>query len=437
LQSTARRRARSLLIGACFVCSAAAAAPTKPQVIDELRLAQAVTLALEHNPDLAVAAYEVKAADARQVQSRLRRNPDLALDFEDFAGSGAYRGTDSMQSTLSLSQVIELGDKRGQRMSVAAANREMTGIDYQARALDVLGELTRRFVDVAAAQEQVKLAESALTLIQRTQEAIAARVKAARSPLADLSRARIALLRAELDLRQAQSVFASSRVQLSALWGDSTATFNGVQANLFDLTPLRPYDDLKAALERNPDFLRLASQTRLREAEWRLAQAQARPNLTVGIGVRRFAATHDTGLVAGFSVGLPLFDRNQGAVAEAAERRRQSQAENDAARIRAEATLYALYRQASISRETVERLRRNALPEARTALEQSQYAYDRGRFSYLDLAAAEQELLALKGAIIVAAADFHRLTADIERLTGEPLTATPPQPATDLRRNLP
>ena len=87
--------------------------------------------------------------------------------------------------------------------------------------------------------------------------------------------------------------------------------------------------------ERNPDITRFASQARLREAELRLAQAQARPNLAFSVGVRRLEESSDNALVAGFSMPLPVFDRNQGAIREARVRRAQSDAELQAALTRA------------------------------------------------------------------------------------------------------
>ena len=89
--------------------------------------------------------------------------------------------------------------------------------------------------------------------------------------------------------------------------------------------------------------------------------------------------------------------------------------------MRARAVLSSLYRELTVTRARFELLRTDALPSAQQALEQSQYGYDRGRFSYLELATAQQELLGLRSAVIDAASDFHRVLAEIERLTGEPL----------------
>lgn len=418
----ARLAVRILICITGFATAAPAATPPEPR--GELTLRQAVATTLARNPDLEVGSFDLLAGDARIAQATLRPNPDASLELEDFAGTGDVRGTDALQTTLSLSQVVELGAKRPRRVDVATADREMLGVELQARELDLLGEVTRRFIDVVAAQERLRLARETVDLVEKSRQAIQKRVDAARTPQAELSRAVIAVTRANLDLEQAQSVLDSARQSLASMWGGAEARFGAAKADLFSLAPLASFEVLLEKLDRNPDFVRFASESRLREAELRLAQAQARPNLTLGLGLRRYEGSNDTALVAGFSIGLPLFDRNQGNIAEAAARRAQSQAQERAARIRARATLYGLFQQVRASRRQLTTLQRDALPQAQAALEQTQTGYDRGRFSYLELATAQQDLLALRTAVIDAAADAHRLTAEIERLTNEPVATT-------------
>lgn len=398
--------------------------PVRTEPAGELTLKQAVEIALARNPDLIAAHYELKAADARITQSGLRRNPEVSADIENFAGGGATRGTDALETTLSLSQVIELGGKRVYRTNVATLDREVIGVEQQAKQLDVLTEVTRRFIDLVVAQGRLALAYSTRELEQRTLDAIVVRVQAARSPEAERSRARIALIRAQIEEQQAQSAIRGARANLAALWGNPEPVFKEANADLFVLEAVRPFESLVAQLAGNPDFVRFASEARLRDAELRLAQAQARPNLTFGIGVRRLESGNDHALVAAFSMPLPVFDRNQGAIREAQARRAQTDALREATFVRARGAVFALYQQLLALRVRVETLRSEALPQAQQALAQSQYGYERGRFSYLELATAQQELLGLRTAALDAAADYHRILAEIERLTGQPVATT-------------
>jgi cobalt-zinc-cadmium efflux system outer membrane protein len=269
------------------------------------------------------------------------------------------------------------------------------------------------------------LARSTAELARNSVDAISLRVQAARSPQAELSRAQLALTRANIDVRQAEGALSSARYSLAAFWGSTSPQFETAQADLYALATLESLSSIQSRLASTPDITRFASEARLREAQWQLAQAQARPSLTVSVGVRRFEATGDNALVAGISMPLPFANRNRGEIAEARVRREQSQAEERAARVRIQATVSALYAQIAAGREQLTVLRSDAVPQAQAALEQTQYGYERGRFSYLELASAQQELFALRGAVIQAAADYHRLAAEIERLTSAPIVASP------------
>ncbi|MEJ0087374.1 MAG: TolC family protein [Pseudomonadota bacterium] len=409
---------KACALGACVLLLGGARA----FALDDLTLARALDTALARNPELAASAFELTAAQARLTQARLRPNPEVSLELENFGGDGARRGTEALETTLVLSQVVELGGKRSARMAVADSGFELADIERRAHQLDLLAETTRRFIDAAAARERLVFSRQAARLAAESFSAISQRVDAARSPVAERSRARIAVTRAQIDLRQAERLARSTRYELAATFGDAEPQFAEVSADLYGFASSLPFNAWFEKLARNPELLRFASDTRLRDAQLRLAQAQARPDLSVSIGVRRFQDSGDAALVAAVSMPMAWGNRNQGAIAEARAQRAQSGAEQAAALNRLRSTLFALHSQAEAARETALALRDDAVPQAREALSQTQAGYDVGRFSFLELASAQAELLELQGAAIDAAADHHRLRAELERLTGE---ATP------------
>ncbi len=415
-------------LGTCIAASLAlasanaiAADASEPR--GAITLAQALDAALKSNPELAASRYELTAAQARIVQAGKRLNPELSLELENFAGGGEAQGTDALETTLAFSQVVELGGKRSLRRSIAEVDSDLVTLDLRARQLDLLADVTRRYIDVVAAQERIRFADENVAIAQRTLDAIAARVKAARSPIAEESRARITLTLAQIDRRQATLALETARSALSLTWGRVDPQFTSANADLFAFQALETFEALAAKIERNPDITRFASEARLRDAELRLAQAQVRPNVTFSVGVRNFRESGDNALVAGFSMPLAVHDRNQGGIAEARARRAQSDAELAASKTRLLGTLYALYREIGAARERATSLREEALPQARDALTQTQSGYERGRFSFLELLTTQQDLLALSEAAIDAAAEYHRLLAELERLTSEPLTS--------------
>lgn len=403
----------SLLCGLASICAAADGSG--------LTLAESIDNALARNPELRASAFRLQRAQAEVVQAQLRPAPELSLELENFAGSGDTRGTNALESTLSFTQVLELGGKRTARVEVAGMASDLAVLDQRARELDILAEVTRRFLAAASAVEQLSLARENERLAQETLAAIARRVAAARSPLADESRARIAAMRANLDVQQAASVWRTRRYSLAASWGEAEPQFNTLRADLFAFENDPGFSALMKRVERNPAFLRFASEIRLRDAQLRLTQTQNRPDLALTLGLRQLQESGDTALVAGIAMPLNSGKRNDASLRMARAELAQAQAEQDAAAVLARTTLFGLYEEMSSARRRAEALRTEALPLARTALEQTQAGYDRGRFAFSELAGARQELLALQSAAIESAATYHEMRTEIQRLTGEPL----------------
>src|SRR5262245_24761302 len=89
------------------------------QADESLALADALARALRDNPELRVFPYRQRAAEAEALQAGLRPNPELEVEFENFAGTGKLHGIDELETTLSLSQLVELGGKRQRRVERA------------------------------------------------------------------------------------------------------------------------------------------------------------------------------------------------------------------------------------------------------------------------------------------------------------------------------
>lgn len=417
--------ARLLIAGLALVLGALA--PASAQAADSvaapLTLGQAIGRALASNPALAGFTYAVKAQDARIAGAGQRPATEATFDLENVLGSGDFGGMDAAEGTFALSQVIELGGKRDARGAAAQSGRELLTLGRQVAQLDVLAEVTRRFVAVAAAQESLLLAREGVGLARGTVDDVTLRVRAAKSPEAELLRARAALSRDLLEEQHVVAELTAARQGLAATWGSSRADFSEVRADLYRMPELSDFEALAARLDANPDFLRFASVARLRDAESRLARSLRRPDLEVSGGVRRLEETNDQALVLGISVPLFAGRRAAPAIAEADALRELADVERDAARLEARTRLYGLYEQLRQAIRETDTLRGDVQPQLDEALRATKYAYERGRYGYLELVDAQGAFLEARGAAIVSAATAQQLLAEIERLTGEPLAA--------------
>lgn len=382
-----------------------------------LTLKQAAAAALASNPDLKQFAFQRQAQFARIDGASLKPAPTLIGELENVLGTGRTRGFDAAEATFSLSQLIELGGQRERRIEAARLGIDAIDIQRQAAQLEVLAEVSREFIHVASDQEQLKLTQLATQLAQRTVAEVRRRVQAAKSPEVELHRANIVLVRAEVEEEHAEHELLTSRIKLAALWGASQADFGSVAGDLFKLPEDRDYPALSTQLAASPDLLRFATEARQRDADIRVAESKVRSTITVSAGARRLQEDGDTALVAGFS--LPLFGARaaQPAIAEARALRAVIESEAASAKLKAETKLFELVQELRHSITEAEMLRDNVLPEMEEALKETEYAYQRGRYSYLEWVDAQRERVVVQRALIEAAANAHLFHAEIERLT--------------------
>jgi len=106
-----------------------------PEARKELRLRDALALALGRSPDLAGVALSVREAEADALQAGLLPNPEAAAEFENFGGTGNLAGTASAETTVTVGQLIELGGKRARRTRLARLETELAGWDYEAKRI--------------------------------------------------------------------------------------------------------------------------------------------------------------------------------------------------------------------------------------------------------------------------------------------------------------
>ncbi len=390
----------------------------------EMTLAAAAKRVMSQNPQLQV--YRFRNLGAKGMIQMADQNPALefGVDIENFAGSGDFNGSDSAEITLALSSVIELGDKRQARVAAASARQRLIEAERQVAALDLMGELTRRFVDVVASQARLELAINTQLLAKETTASVKRRVDAGAAPEAELLRARAEYARTEITVNKEQSQQHSSRVSLSLLWGEAEPNFVRVSGNLMELGATGDFEDLYARALMNPSIEAFASEERLLDAELRLARTQSKSDIGWSIGAKQFQETDDTALVASFSVPLFSGRRSRGVSASALAERDAVFYRRKSAELTLRAQLFDAYQQHKQAITAAKTLQNSVIPLMKEALSETQKAYESGRYSYQEWVAARQELIAAQYLLIETANTALRYRSEIEQLTAEPLLAS-------------
>ena len=156
-----------------------------------MTLAKALSLALLQSPTLEGMAWSVRQSEAEQLQASLSPNPEVETEVENFAGSGEMRGSRSLETTVVVSQLFELGGKRDKRMALAETESKLAGWEYEAKRLEVLEQVSIQYTSLLEHQRHVKLAEESLQLARTVFDTTEKRVRAGKAPKSDTLRASV------------------------------------------------------------------------------------------------------------------------------------------------------------------------------------------------------------------------------------------------------
>ncbi|MHC4640366.1 MAG: TolC family protein [Planctomycetota bacterium] len=385
-----------------------------------LTLSQALALALMKNPELKAFSLQIRVSQARELQAGLWPNPALDVEVEEVGGTGQRSGFDAAETTIQLSQLIELGDKRTKRRKLASLEKELAGSDYEAKRLDVFTEVTISFIEVLAAQHRLGLTEELLQLSEELLDAVTKRVEAGKDSPLEKTKAAVALSNIKIQHQKAVQNLEFARKQLASTWTGKEPVFKSVAGQLDpdQLPPIPSIDELTVLTAQNPDITRWSLEIDQKKAALELEKAKAISDVTLNGGLRRFNDTDDNAIVFGVSIPVPISDRNQAGKLAAAYNLARAREEQRAAHIRIQMELARAYQALAIAYTEAAELDKNVLRGAESVFEASKTGYTQGKLDYLNVLDAQRTLFKAKAQYIDALASCHTAKADVERLIG-------------------
>ncbi len=402
----------------------------------ELTLREAMALAIVRSPKLRTFNLDVRRSETHALQAGRRPNPELEVEFDNFAGSGPYSGTDSLETTVSLAQTFPLGGDIALHREVALYQGHLAGWDYESARLELLTDVTQRYVAVLAAHGRIHVAREAMELSQEVLSATKKRIDAGDAPPIEAARASVPVAMAQVALHRAERQFRAARKQLSLTWASSEPTFAGLTGSLDELVPPPAAEQLVSLINQNPAVARWVSEISARRAEARLAQAQAVPDVTGRIGLRDDRAEDAQALVVGISLPLPIFNRGRADILAARLGEASAQLRQREAELRIESMLSEAYTRLVNTYDEATAIRDIALPPATEAFDVTRRAFEQGDMPFLDVLDAERTLVDLRMQHIEALVDYHKAAAEIEGLIARPLdqlAANPGAPSTQTK----
>ncbi|MDP2168768.1 MAG: TolC family protein [Thermodesulfovibrionales bacterium] len=384
----------------------------------QLTLKQAIHMALSKNPELTSYSLEIQAREAQIPQSKLLPNPEIEIEVENFYGNKNLRGFGGAESSLSVSQTIELGGKRLKRGKVSSLERDMANWDYTAKRQDVVTDVIISFIDVLAEQERLVIIEELVRLAEQSLNTASAMVQAGKVSPIDEMKAKASLSSAQIELKRANRSLDAARKRLAALLGEPAPAFARAAGKLEAEASIPAFDELYPNISANPDIARWTTEKEQRTAILNLERANRIYDPAVRFGLRRFHDTDETAFTAGITIPLPFFNRNQGGIKQAAIRQAKAQNERKAAELKTSASLSEAYAMLSSSFEEWTSLKSDILPQLQSAYDAISEGYRYGKFGYLDVLDTQRTLFESNIRYIDALVSYKKAFAGVYRLIG-------------------
>lgn len=380
--------------------------------VASLSLDAAIQLALDANPDIAIAKREREAVTGAQVQAAVRPNPSISAFMADTRSA-------TRETTIQLNQPFELGGKRAARMEAADVRYDAADASIAAKSAEIRAAVISAFYEVLVAQERALLAQSSLQLAQRARDAASKRVLAGKVSPVEETKSKVAESGVRIELSQALSQLSIARKRLSSLWGNPTPRYTEVAGEVEGLPAVTDLENLHTMLASSPAIKRARLEVEQRDAIARLEKAKRIPDLTVSMGARR---NEDLGLnqaVLGVSIPIPVFDRNQGNLQEAMSRTDKAKDELLALQVQQSNLLAAAYERLTAAQQEIGMIRNDILPGAQSAYDAAVKGFEFGKFGFLDVLDAQRTFFLARSQYLSSVLRGHQAFAEIERLVGD------------------
>ena len=121
----------------------------------------------------------------------------------------------------------------------------------------------------------------------------------------------------------------------------------------------------------------------------------------------------------GVSIPLPLFNRQQGAIAESVSQRSQAKAQRESAELAVRRDVAIAYRNYQAARKTLDVLRSGVVGQNQESFQIIRLAYQLGELRLLDVVNQQRILIDAQTAYAGAQRDYYVALADLERAVGK------------------
>ena len=394
---------------------------------NEITFSEFLATVVSDNLDYTAQRYNVSIAEAAITAAKLFQNPTLQLNgARDITHSGNQRMPDV--AGASLTQTIETGGKRKYRIQGARQNRAAAAATLDAFLLNLKLDAAAAFADSLALSRAAGQKRESAGYLRQLLDTQRERFGAGDISQADLLQTQVEQQQFANELLSAEADADKASLALTGFLGRETGPVHLIPKG--DLAiPARDFNAsilITEALRNRGDLVALRRTRDAAASKIHEEKASRIPNVDVGAGwTHSSSSENDISPSPAFdSIGLslsfpiPIWNRNQAAIATAQYTAQQAQKQLESAELKAEVQIrqgLTAYRSAE---ERVRQYQSGILKDANAVLEARRFSYQRGQTSLLELLDAQRTANEVRSSYNDALGDQAKALIDLQRSAG-------------------
>ncbi len=390
-----------------------------------ISLSEIVRRAFENNGEIKIARLEVEKAKTRLTQAGLRPNPTLEVEQTTgtFVGSPGDR-----ELSVAVSVPVDVYGQRGRRMDIARAEITLKEAEVVARQRELASQIFVAYGDGLAALRELQVLEELFDLDLETVKFVQIRVNEG-----DVAPLELNLLQAEVERLRSRQQLVEGKLQANI---SKLKFFAGIpfeeplklrEEILTAFIPLLPSTietSITAGLKNRPEIRLAELDEQLATAGLRLIRSQSKPDVTaytrykqgrstIDLPTGEFPQRRDRSLTFGVTIGLPIFNKNQGAKAEAQIAIRQAQERRIFAEQVVKNEIIIAFQRIEAAKRALTILETAVLPRSRENVATIRRVYEIGQLKITDLIIEQRKLLDANRDLTETLTERYRAQADL------------------------
>lgn len=395
---------------------------TKPLTV--ISIDDAIQMALEHNQTMRSQRLNIEQSQANEITASLKPNPVFTNVNEDFPIFTPSQLTfDNLRYNQefanSITYTFERGGKRKKRLTVAEDTTDVTTKTVSDFERQLKFQVAQAFINVLLAKSTLKFAIENIADFSKVVEINKHRLDAGDLSEADYLKLTLQKLQFEQDASAAELSLVQYKATLRQLSGYELLSedFDVIGELGHKKFSIGMEELQRQALLARPDYQAVQSGVKLANDTVDLAFGNRARDLTGEWEYKRNGPINGVGF--GFSFEIPIHDRNQGEIARSKVAARQALEGESAARIQVLTDIANAYNSYKTNDKIVSLFESGYLNQATQSREISNYAYQKGAASLLDLLDAERSYRAVQLAYRQALSTYMLSTEQINYVVGK------------------